>query len=110
MQYRLYYTFDSTIDGQAVWVMNYEYDVEQCFDDILRYLYAKRFDREYLPLSWHLEPGAKDAVNAWEAMWERNEIKEMDYYTARNPDFLDWLHAAYYEDALQEYCDSSLSE
>lgn len=104
MNYTLYYTFDETVNGHRVFESDYEYDVEQDFKDILRYLYKRRFDADYDDLSWQLESGAKESVEEWNGKWNRNEIKFWDFYSTGNSDFIDWLKAEYYDDAFVTFC------
>lgn len=106
MKYTLYYTFNETLDDdKRLWAVDYAYDVEQGFDDILHYLYQQKFNKKYAELSWYLEPGAKEAVKEWEAAWMGNELKYYDYYTSMNYSFVDWLKDEYYADALRECLD-----
>lgn len=103
MRYTLYYTFNEELDGgRTLWAVDYAYDVEQRFDDILRYLYEQKFDKKYSELAWYLEPGAKEAVKGWESAWIQNDIKSYDYYTTMNYPFIDWLKEEYYRDALAD--------
>lgn len=104
MNYVLHYTFDELVNGQRVYEADYEYDIEQDFHDILKYLYKKRFRIEYDELSWQLENGAKDAVAEWNDKWCRNELRAWDFYSTGNWDFIDWLKGEYYDDAFVTFC------
>lgn len=102
MAYTLHYDFREYVDGGELWAVDYRYPVQESIDDILHYLYEKRFDRDFAEISWYLEPGAREAMNEWEQAYLKDEIKTYDYYSSLNYEFTDWLHEEYRDDALAE--------
>lgn len=102
MAYTLHYDFSEHVGGGELLAVDYRYPVQESIDDILHYLYEKRFDRDFAELSWYLEPGAREAMREWERAYLKDEIKTYDYYSSLNYEFTDWLHDEYRDDALAE--------
>lgn len=87
MNYTLYYP-------------NYEYDVEQKYEDILAYEFVKAFNED---IGFFLTDEQKQFIKDFDYRWNKNEIHEYEYYTTRNYAFIDWLKAKY-EDEAEEEC------
>lgn len=80
---------------------NFEFAVEQNYQDILEFEFSKAFGTEYTPYTALQTQEQKDFIKDFNYKWMHNEIHEYDYYTSRNFDFLDWLKA-HYEDAAED--------
>ena len=92
MKYELHYDSDF---GPFTFV------VESSFDDILGYEFEKAFGEGYSTLRSGLySDEQKDLVKTLTAKWDSNDIHDYDYYTTRNPEFIDWLMETYEEEAL----------
>lgn len=55
---------------------DYTYWVDITCQDIIEYLFKEKYGKEYSPLSWYLEDGAREFVKDIEDSWLRNEIDE----------------------------------
>lgn len=102
MAYTLHYDFQEYVVDGELWAVDYQYPVQESIDDIMHYLYEKKFGRDFAEISWYLEPGAKEAMGEWEQAYLKDEIKFYDYYSSLNYEFTDWLHDAHKSDALSE--------
>lgn len=72
-------------------VVTEDVTVGENFDDVLAYLYQKKYNKEYNELSWYLEDGAKEFVYDLEDKWLHNDIDTFDIY--HNEEFLDFLNS-----------------
>lgn len=105
MAYTLHYDFQEYVGDGELWAVNYQYPVQESIDDIMHYLYEKKFGRDFAEISWYLEPGAKEAMGEWEQAYLKDEIKFYDYYSSLNYEFTDWLIDEYRDAALAECLD-----
>lgn len=102
MAYTLHYDFQEYVGDGELWAVDYQYPVQESIDDIMHYLYEKKFGRDFAEISWYLEPGAKEAMREWEQAYLKDEIKFYDYYSSLNYEFTDWLHDYHKPDAISE--------
>lgn len=54
----------------------YTYSVDLSLQDIIEYLFKEKYYKDYNPLSWYLEDGAREFVRDIEESWLRNDIDE----------------------------------
>lgn len=54
----------------------YTYEVDLSLQDIIEYLFKEKYCKEYNPLSWYLEDGAREFVRDVEDSWLRDDIDE----------------------------------
>ena len=66
-----------------------EAPIEENFDTIKAYLFEKRFDVAYSPLSWVLEKGAREFMYDLEDKWNHNQIDTYELY--HNEEFLEFV-------------------
>ena len=78
---------------------NYTYKVDLELQDIIEYLFKEKYGKDYSPLSWHLEDGAREFVRDIEDSWLRNEIDEYDML--RDLSLKDFLKEKYKEDVAE---------
>ena len=54
----------------------YNYSVDLSCQDVVEYKYKEKYGKDYNPLSWYLEDGAREFVKGIEDAWLKNEIDE----------------------------------
>lgn len=79
----------------------FSYDIDTTLEDIVEYRYFKHYDKDYQPLSWYLEEGAKDFVASVEDDWMHNRIDEFEL--KNDKDFRKFLKHKYKYDIEREY-------
>ena len=85
--------------------MDFDYSVEQNYEDIFNYEFEKEFGVKYNYLTEALYPEHKHFVKDFESKCNKNQIHYYEYYTTHNFDFLDWLKDKYEEDARDAFND-----
>ena len=55
---------------------DYSYYVDVSLQDIIEYLFKEKYEKDYNPLSWYLEDGAREFVKDIEDSWLRDDIDE----------------------------------
>ena len=81
--------------------------IREDLQDVVSYLFYKKYRKPYSDLSWYLEDGAKEFVKSIEDSWNANTFDSFSLYHDR--DFLEYL-AKYWdggfdEDTLSEILD-----
>lgn len=77
------------------------YTIDVDLQEILEYLYYKRYNKFYNPLSWYLEDNAKEFVKSIEDDWFHNRLNDIEL--SQNKDFISYLKHKYRVDALDKY-------
>ena len=79
----------------------YDYLVNIGCQDIVEFLFKERYGKEWNPLSWHLEDGARELVKDIEDAWLRDDI---DIYSMlQNLPLRDYLKDKY-RDKVMDIC------
>lgn len=91
MNKALYYKFDT---------FQYEYYVDENFDDIFEYLFEQKYHTKY-SRSWYLEEGAWDFYKDFEYKWWHNTFDTYGLYS--DFDFTSWLNDKYENEAYAKY-------
>jgi len=90
--------------------------VDEDLQDIIAFLYYKKYEKPYNELSWYLEDGAKEFVKDIEDKWLHNTLDTFSLY--QDPEFLEFLSDWYtdelteeqLEDLMEEYKDDVMDE
>ena len=98
MRTSLIYHVDVSCDDYSCENESFDYThwVDITCQDIVEYLFKEKYRKEYNPLSWYLEDGAREFVKDIEDSWLRNEIDE--YGMLQDLDLRDFLKEKYEED------------
>lgn len=105
MKYPLYYP---TLNNQDYICYKYTYYVSENLQDIIEYLYKLTFHKDYGPLNWYLEDGAKEFVKQLEKDWWSNKLDTFTLYEDFH--FKDWLTERYADEALKQAISRNVAE
>jgi len=79
---------------------DYTYYVDISLQDIIEYLFKEKYEKDYNPLSWYLEDGAREFVKDIEDSWLKDEIDE--YGMLQDLSLRTFLKDKYASDVVKE--------
>ena len=79
---------------------DYSYLVDLTLQDIIEYLFKEKYEKDYNPLSWYLEDGAREFVKDIEDSWLRDDIDE--WGLLHDLHLKDFLKEKYKNEVMQE--------
>ena len=84
-------------DGLDMWDdKDCEVNISEDLEDVIAYLFYKKYGKYYNELSWFLEPGAREFVKEIEDSWNANTFDTFSLY--HDPEFLKFIHDVIYDD------------
>ena len=87
---------------------DFEFDVEQNYDDILEYEFKNAFTVDINP--YFLSDEHKKFVNEFADKVSHGDVHMYDYYTTQNYDFLNWLKEKYESEAEESRYESEYED
>lgn len=87
---------------------DFEFKVEQNYDDILEYEFKNAFTVDINP--YFLSDEHRKFVDEFADKVYRGDVHMFDYYTTRNYDFINWLKEKYESEAEEARYESEESE
>jgi len=72
---------------------NITYNLEENLEDIISYEFERKYSKPYNPLTYYLEPGAKEFIKFLENDYYNNHLDTFGLY--HNFEFRDWLKDKY---------------
>lgn len=84
-------------DGLNMWEdKDYDVSFTEDLDDVIAYLFYKRYGKYYNELSWYLEEGAREFVKGIEDSWNANTFDAFSLY--HDPEFLEFIRTVKFDD------------
>lgn len=109
MIHTLHYNFEFREPFFDDCFFDYDFGVDETIEDIVSYLFEKKYGKPYNKLSYHLEKGATKFVSDLETKWLQNKLDTFKLYKS-NGGFINWLKEKYYADARAECYDKLIEE
>ena len=82
--------------------------IDENLQDIIAFLYYKKYDKPYNELSWYLEEGAREFVKDIEDQWLHNTLDTFSLY--KDEEFLEFLSECYTDELDEEQLEDLMEE